>query len=321
MYEKYGLAGPLSTQPYSTGYGIGSQNVQRFTTGKNRLLPLMPHTTYLNGSLEDYATRASAVAGDPAPDFTYLQKAVGPRNYMIGRNILDGRGGLGQAIHNIGRGIKGGLTFGATDLIPSSDFVRQVQENPKDLGQAARVYGSGIISGIPTAMGVGALVGAVPSLAPIVPPAAGALAVIGVADTMNTAYRGATGKDWINRHQPSAAAGGPSQTPTIKPRMGRAILNGKEIEVPWGSVAGVKKVGRPWWDHVGSTIQSGFDSLSGASSLSAVTAPVTNSTQNKQRRGQRTNSSLSRGTAAPSKNLLDKAGNEVRYWMGVLLGK
>lgn len=318
MYEKYGFAGPISKQPYNTGYGRDEIDVQRFTTGNERLLPLMPYTTYdekLGG------TRASAVAGDPAPDFTDFQKAIGPRNYLIGYNILEGRGSLGQTVHNIGRGIKGGLTFGATDLIPSPEVVRQLQENPKDLGKAARVYGSGIISGIPTAMGVGALVSAVPPLAPIVPPAVGALAMMGVADTINTAYRGVTGKDWSNRNQPAPFVGGPSQTPTIKPRTGTAILNGRRIEVPWGSVAGVKRVGRPWWDQLGSTIQSGFDSLSRGSSLSAATAPVVNSSQNRRRQEQRNNSSQPRTTVAPPRNIFSIADNELRYWLNRFLGK
>ena len=34
--------------------------------------------------------------------------------------------------------------------------------------------------------------------------------------------------------------------------MGKAILNNKIVQVPYGSVAGTKTVGRPWWDQLGS---------------------------------------------------------------------
>ena len=92
------------------------------------------------------------------------------------------------------------------------------------------------------------------------PVAAGALAGLGIIETseaLNRAYKGQTGKDWITRNQPASPNStytGP--TPTIKPRMGMAILNGKPVQVPYGSVAGTRTVGRPWWDKAGSGFQN-----------------------------------------------------------------
>ena len=92
------------------------------------------------------------------------------------------------------------------------------------------------------------------------PVAAGALAGLGIIETseaLNRAYKGQTGKDWITRNQPASPNStytGP--TPTIQPRMGTAILNGKPVQVPYGSVAGTRTVGRPWWDKAGSGFQN-----------------------------------------------------------------
>lgn len=98
LYETEGLAGPLSNQGFSSGYGGGSKDVQRFTTGSERLLPLQPYSEFFQ-RLD--ATPASALATKPAEDFTALQKAVGTRNYLIGRNILEGRGSLGAPVRAV----------------------------------------------------------------------------------------------------------------------------------------------------------------------------------------------------------------------------
>jgi hypothetical protein len=92
------------------------------------------------------------------------------------------------------------------------------------------------------------------------PVAAGALGGLGIIETsraLNRAYKGQTGKDWITRNQPASPNStytGP--TPTIQPRMAAAILNGKTVQVPYGSVAGTRTVGRPWWDKAGSNFQN-----------------------------------------------------------------
>jgi hypothetical protein len=98
LYQTEGLAGPLSNQGFSSGYGGGSKDVQRFTTGSERLLPLQPYSEFFQ-RLD--ATPASALATKPAEDFTPFQKAVGTRNYLIGQNIFAGRGSLGAPVRAV----------------------------------------------------------------------------------------------------------------------------------------------------------------------------------------------------------------------------
>lgn len=95
LYQLEGLAGPLSSQSFSSGYGGGSKDVQRFTTGSERLLPLQPYSEFFQ-NLD--ATPSSVLGTKPADDFTPFQKTIGTRNYLIGRNILEGRGSLGAPI-------------------------------------------------------------------------------------------------------------------------------------------------------------------------------------------------------------------------------
>jgi hypothetical protein len=98
LYQTEGLAGPLSSQGFSSGYGGGSKDVQRFTTGSERLLPLQPYTEFfqrLDG------TPSSILGTAPAEDFTSFQKAIGTRNYLIGKNILEGRGSLGAPVRTV----------------------------------------------------------------------------------------------------------------------------------------------------------------------------------------------------------------------------
>lgn len=102
LYEKEGLAGPLSLEHYNTGYGPASKDIQRFTTGSERLLPLQPYTEFFT-RLD--ASAPSFKGSDPAPDFTPLQKTLGTRNYLIGRNILDGRGSLGAPVRATKTGV------------------------------------------------------------------------------------------------------------------------------------------------------------------------------------------------------------------------
>jgi hypothetical protein len=99
LYQKERLAGPLSDQSYSDGYGGGSKSVQRFVTGKETTLPLQPYTEFFQRVGD--TTLPSVLKTAPAPDFTPFQKAVGPRNYLIGRNILAGRGSLGAPVRAV----------------------------------------------------------------------------------------------------------------------------------------------------------------------------------------------------------------------------
>jgi hypothetical protein len=110
---------------------------------------------------------------------------------------------------------------------------------------------------------------AIGSALPLVGGVLGGLSAIETGKALNRAYRAQTGKDWVTRNQPASATPaytlGPTQllgaTPTVKPRMGKAILNGQLIDVPYGSVAGTKTVGRPWWDQAGSRLQKFADLL------------------------------------------------------------
>jgi len=94
LYEKTGLAGPMTEVSVRGAYGGSSGNVQMFTRGNERLLPIQPYTEFY----EFNPSKASALGTQPAPDFTPLQKAVGTRNYLIGQNILAGRGSLGAPV-------------------------------------------------------------------------------------------------------------------------------------------------------------------------------------------------------------------------------
>jgi hypothetical protein len=92
------------------------------------------------------------------------------------------------------------------------------------------------------------------------PLAGGLLAGQGLVETgkaLNRVYKSRTGKDFPTRNQvPSSYPTYTGPTPTIQPRMGTAILGGKPIQVPYGSVAGTKIVGRPLWDVVGSKFEN-----------------------------------------------------------------
>lgn len=90
LYEKEGFAGPLTEVSVRGAYGPVSDNVQMFTRGKDRLLPIQPYTEFLPDKFD--ASKPSALGTKPAPDFTPFQKRIGTRNYLLGRNILQGRG-------------------------------------------------------------------------------------------------------------------------------------------------------------------------------------------------------------------------------------
>lgn len=101
------------------------------------------------------------------------------------------------------------------------------------------------------------------------PLAGGVLSGLGAIETgkaLNRVYRGQTGKDWVTRNQtasPYSTYIGP--TPSVQPRMGKAVLNNKIVDVPYGSVAGIKQVGRPWWEQAGSRLQKFADLLNSGS--------------------------------------------------------
>lgn len=130
------------------------------------------------------------------------------------------------------------------------------------------VVGTGIQAGLNALQAAGyarpaAIIGSA------LPAAGGALAGLGAAETvkaLDRAYQGATGRGWTTRNQVRTSYPtytGP--TPTIQPRMGTAIRGGKPVQVPYGSVAGIKQVGRPWWDVAGSKFQGMLDALNAGS--------------------------------------------------------
>lgn len=122
----------------------------------------------------------------------------------------------------------------------------------------------GSVVGGATAKGLQALTAAgyarpAAAIASSLPLATGVLGGLGLAETgkaINRAYKERTGKDWTDRNK--AINNTPTytgSTPTIQPRTGTAFLGGKSVQVPYGSIAGQKIAGRPWWDKAGSQIE------------------------------------------------------------------
>ena len=156
--------------------------------------------------------------------------------------------------YRIGRGIVNASKVGLTDLIPSREVVRNMYNNQPL--EAVKNYSTEFIGGVPQALAVGAGVAAAPALAPVAAGIGGGMAITRAANAVDEAYRQTTGKSWAQRNRPTntySTYTGP--TPTIQPRTGTAFLGGKPIEVPYGSIAGQKTVGRPWWDKAGSQIE------------------------------------------------------------------
>ena len=184
MYEKIGFAGPRFPQTLKTDRDVSSADVQSFVPGRERLLPIQPYTEFFEGSAP------SVVGKEPAPDFTPFQKTVGTRNYLIGKNILEGRG-------NLGAGFRSTVSVGAADLIPSREAVQDFYEG-KPLQGFGRMAGD-FAGGIPTALATGAAVAAAPALAPFVPGIAAGLTTIRAANAADEASRRQTGEGLISK--------------------------------------------------------------------------------------------------------------------------
>jgi hypothetical protein len=205
----------------------------------------------------DKETDVSALRADPTSQF--LNKGfVDPQGYIdFNKAIITPNSPLYKA----GRGIVSASKVGVTDFIPSREVVSNLYNNQPL--EAVKNYATEFIGGVPQALAVGGAVAAAPVLAPVATALGGGMAITKVGNAIDEAYRQTTGKSWAQRNQPASpysTYAGP--TPTIKPRMGTAILGGKPVQVPYGSVAGERKVGRPWWDKAGTQFQGLLNSFS-----------------------------------------------------------
>ena len=201
LYERKKLAGPLSGQPFSSGYGYGSKNVQRFVTGKETTLPLQPYAEFFQ-RLDP--TPPSVLKTVPAPDFTPFQKTIGTRNYLIGQNILAGRGSLGAP-------------------------VRAVQAAPAALRSSVRPATAGFLldAGINYALGASPQEALVTAATDLISPEG-----LGGAPTAAIERRGPRG-EFVDTRSNTVLSPTGHYTNT-----GIAIKGGKPIIVPRGSVAG-----------------------------------------------------------------------------------
>ena len=141
------------------------------------------------------------------------------------------------------------------DALSQGNYRNALFKGMSNAGMGAAI-GAGIDAGKAALVSAGyvrpalALAGTLPVAAGV----GGGLGLIATGQALNRAYKTRTGTDWITRNQPNARSyvPAPEITPTIQPRMGSAVLNNKVVQVPYGSVAGTKIVGRPWWDQLGS---------------------------------------------------------------------
>jgi hypothetical protein len=168
----------------------------------------------------------------------------------------------GAPIKGLGLGgiATGGIATAADpaviDALSKGDYKAALETAAINTGTGA-IFGSGIQAGLGSLQAAGyarpaAVIG---SSLPAVGGVLGGLSLVETGKALNRVYRGQTGKDFPTRNQPVQPTPYTGPTPSIQPRMGKAVLNGRLVDVPYGSVAGTKTVGRPWWDKAGSTFQ------------------------------------------------------------------
>lgn len=253
--EYYGGSGSVNSLNYNAdSIDTTKTGPQEFVTATNKTVAWNP------AELKDPMIRAafnldkkadvSALRSDPMGQF--LNKGfVDPQGYIdFNKAIITPN----SPVYRAGRGIVNASKVGITDFIPSREVVSNLYNNQPL--EAVKNYASEFIGGIPQALAVGGAIAAAPALAPVATTLGGGIAIAKAANAVDEAYRQTTGKSWMQRNQPASPNStytGP--TPTIQPRMGTAILGGKPVQVPYGSVAGERKVGRPWWDTAGSKFQ------------------------------------------------------------------
>jgi len=168
-----------------------------FTRGKDRLLPIQPYTEFLPDQFD--ASKPSALGTKPAPDFTPFQQRIGTRNYLLGRNILQGRGTPG----GIFRGALAGAPLGIATA-PLDAFSPEVAYS---LGKGDHSKGAfQSLVNLATGTVVGGALGAIPPVAPlmrhpITALAGGAYALTQIPEAA-TAYR--AGKNKISVEEQKA---------------------------------------------------------------------------------------------------------------------
>jgi hypothetical protein len=177
-------------------------------------------------------------------------------NSTVDSLIQKGSATKGLALGGLSAGLlSAALDPDVIDAASKGDYETGLIKAGVDSGIGA-VTGKGIQSGLNALANAGYVRPAViaAQTLPAVGGVMGGLGLIATGQALNRAYKTRTGTDWITRNQPSARSyvPAPEVTPTIQPRMGKAILNNKIVQVPYGSVAGTKTVGRPWWDQLGS---------------------------------------------------------------------
>jgi hypothetical protein len=260
--EYYGGSGSVNSLNYNAdSIDTTKTGPQEFVTATNKTVAWNP------AELKDPMIRAafnldkkadvSALRSDPMGQF--LNKGfVDPQGYIdFNKAIITPN----SPVYRAGRGIVNASKVGITDFIPSREVVSNLYNNQPL--EAVKNYATEFIGGVPQALAVGGAVAAAPVLAPVATALGGGMAITKVGNAIDEAYRQTTGKSWAQRNQlasPYSTYAGP--TPTIKPRMGTAILDGKPVQVPYGSVAGERKVGRPWWDKAGTQFQGLLNSFS-----------------------------------------------------------
>ena len=260
--RQIGILPPADKAVYSP-FNIDSVEYQFTDTGPEKygaraLTPVYPPKGSLFEDLPDYKVTLYRDKLRPQAANKLLDRTV--------TNLIE----QSKPIQGLGLG---GLATGAIATAMDPAVIDALSRG--DYGQAATTAavntGVGSAVGGATAKGLQALQAAgyarpAAAISSVLPVAGGVLAGLGVVETgkaLNRAYKAQTGKDFVTRNQPASpysTYAGP--TPTIKPRMGTAILGGKPVQVPYGSVAGERKVGRPWWDKAGTQFQGLLNSFS-----------------------------------------------------------
>ena len=260
--EYYGGSGSVNSLNYNAEtIDTTKTGPQEFVTATNKSVTWDP------SGLKDPMIRA-AFNLDKKADVSSLR--ADPTSQFLNKGFVDPQGYIdfnkaiitpNSPLYRAGRGIVNASKVGITDFIPSREVVSNLYNNQPL--QAVKNYATEFIGGVPQALAVGGAVAAAPVLAPVATALGGGMAITKVGNAIDEAYQQTTGKSWAQRNQPASpysTYAGP--TPTIKPRMGTAILGGKPVQVPYGSVAGERKVGRPWWDKAGTQFQGLLNSFS-----------------------------------------------------------